>query len=33
MMAIEIDLDSALLPLNNGKTVSVGGGSTMTFRV
>jgi quercetin dioxygenase-like cupin family protein len=33
MMAIEIDLDSALLPLNNGKTVSLGGGSTMTFRV
>ena len=28
-----IDLDSALLPLNNGKTVSLGGGSTMTFRV
>ena len=28
-----IDVDSTLLPLNNGKTVSLGGGSTMTFRV
>jgi quercetin dioxygenase-like cupin family protein len=32
-MAIEVDLSSALLPLNNGRTVSLGGGSTMTFRV
>jgi|GEM_PF-5926405 len=28
-----MELDSTLLPLNNGKTVSLGGGSTMTFRV